>query len=111
LPQVTLSERANIGRLDTPFGVIRRRNPITVPTEWALMKIKDTNLLFVFEESDRKDVLGTDEKVLNMLTRSFKRTIDADTLCDMLLPKPVKRTKAKTTKAKTTTKKETPVEE
>lgn len=101
MPQVTISDRANIGRLDTPYGVIRKRVPISVPVNWALMRIKDPNLMFVFEESDRKDVLDTDEKTLSILSRVMGEELaDASSLSSLLLPKKKVISKPKISKPK-----------
>lgn len=101
MPQVTLSSRANIGRLDTPYGVIRKRVPISVPVYWALKRIKDENLMFVFEESDRKDVLDTDEKTLSILSRVMGEELaDASSLSSLLLPKKKVISKPKISKSK-----------
>lgn len=111
MPQVTLSDRANISRLETPFGLIRRRTPLSVPADWALMRIKDDNLMFVFEESDREEVLKTDDKTLNVLSRVLGEELKtASSLSDLLLPK--KATKKTSTKAsKKTTSKKSALEE
>ena len=99
MPQVSLSEDANISRLETPYGLIRRRGTITVPSEWALLKIKDPNLLFVFGEEDRKDVLATNEKTLSILRRVLGEELAKPSdLCSLLLPK--KATKPKTANKK-----------
>jgi len=101
LPQVTLSHRANISRLDTPYGVIRKRGAISVSAEWALMRIKDNNLMFVFEESDREEVLSTDEKTLKLLSRVMGENLaDATSLSDLLLPKKKGVSKPKVSKPK-----------
>lgn len=113
MPQVTISDRANIGRLDTPYGVIRKRVPISVPVNWALMRIKDPNLMFVFEESDRKDVLETDKKTLNILSRVMGEELaDASSLSSLLLPAKKKTiSKPKISKPKKESKVEEVVEE
>jgi len=104
LPLVSLTEDANITRLETPYGIIQRRTKTTVPSEWALLRIKDSNLLFVFEESDRKEVMATDEKTLKILSRVMGEELgSASKLCSLLLPKkPAKVSKPKATKAKKT---------
>jgi len=100
LPQVTLSEDANITRLETPHGTILRRSPISVPSDWALLRIKDSNLMFTFVEEDRKDVLATDEKTLGILSRVLGEELNKSSeLCSLLLPKKATKSKsAKTTK-------------
>ncbi len=99
MPQVTLSEDASITRLETPHGTIRRRSPISVPSDWALVRIKDSNLMFTFVEEDRKDVLATDEKTLGILSRVLGEELNKSSdLCSLLLPKKAKSKSAKTTK-------------
>lgn len=99
MPQVTLSEDANITRLETPHGTILRRSPISVPSDWALSRIKDPNLMFTFVEEDRKDVLATDEKTLGILSRVLGEELNKSSdLCSLLLPKKAKSKSAKTTK-------------
>ena len=99
MPQVTLSEDASITRLETPHGTICRRSPISVPSDWALVRIKDSNLMFTFVEEDRKDVLATDEKTLGILSRVLGEELNKSSdLCSLLLPKKAKSKSAKTTK-------------
>jgi len=88
LPQVTLNPLGNIGRLDTPHGKLSKRTPLTVPVDWALMRIGDKNLVFTFVEEDREDVLATSEKTLAMLSRVLKEDLkEASDLSSLLLPK------------------------
>ncbi len=105
MPQVTLSEEANISRLETPFGLIRRRTPLSVPADWALLRIKDNNLMFVFEESDREIVSKTDEKTLAILSRVLDEELKTSSdLENLILPKKKGRKPVKTS-TKTTPKK------
>jgi len=94
LPKVSLSEDATITRLQTPFGIILRRESIDVPVEWALLRIKDSNLMFVFGEEDRKDVSNVDSRLLPTLSRVLGQEVDASTLSSLLLPIK-KKTRAK----------------
>lgn len=99
---VKFSTTANIGRLETPFGLLRRTGELEVETEWAIAKIGDRNLMFTFQESDRAALKETSEKRLVILRKQLKEEIpDTAALCGLLLPKEKKTTK-KTTKAKTT---------
>ena len=97
---VKLSDESNIGRLETPFGLLRRNAELEVGTEWAIAKIGDRNLMFTFVESDRKDLKETTEKELVILRKQLGQELpDASTLCGLLLPKVKKTTvKKKTTK-------------
>jgi len=94
LPKVSLKEGATISRLQTPFGIIVRRESIDVPVEWALLRIKDSNLMFVFGEEDRKDVSSVDSRLLPTLSRVLGQEVDASTLSSLLLPVK-KKTRAK----------------
>lgn len=105
LALVKFSTTANIGRLETPFGLLRRTGELEVETEWAIAKIGDRNLMFTFQESDRAALKETSEKRLVILRKQLKEEIpDTAALCGLLLPKAKKTTKKapKTTKAKTT---------
>jgi hypothetical protein len=102
LALVKFSDTANIGRLETPFGLLRRKGELEVETDWAIAKIGDRNLMFTFVEEDRAALKETDEKRLVVLRRQLKEDIpDALALCGLLLPK------AKSSKKKATTKKTT----
>lgn len=105
MPQVSLSEEANISRLETPYGLIRRRKTISVPADWALLRIKDDNLMFVFEESDREIVSKTNEKTLAILSRVLGEELKTSSdLENLILPKKKGRKPVKTP-TKTTPKK------
>lgn len=99
---VKFSTNSSIGRLETPFGLLRRNGELEVETLWAVAKIGDRNLMFTFAESDRKGLKETTEKQLVVLRRQLKEELPSSTsLCNLLLPKKsiTKKTKAKTTKA------------
>ena len=97
---VKFSDVSNIGRLETPFGLLRKNAELEVGTEWAIAKIGDRNLMFTFVEADRKDLKETTEKQLVVLRRQLGQELSsASTLCDLLLPKIKKSAvKKKTTK-------------
>ena len=55
--------------------------------------------MFTFVEEDRTDVLATDEKTLEILSRVLGEELNKSSdLCSLLLPKKVKSKSAKTTK-------------
>lgn len=97
---VKFSDVSNIGRLETPFGLLRRNAELEVGTEWAIAKIGDRNLMFTFVESDRSSLKETTEKQLVVLRKQLEKDIpDTSALCGLLLPKAKKSTvKKKTTK-------------
>lgn len=97
---VKFSDASNIGRLETPFGLLRRNAELEVKTWWAIAKIGDRNLMFTFVEEDRDVLMETTEKKLVILRKQLEKDItDASALCGLLLPKAKKTTlKKKTTK-------------
>jgi len=108
LPTVKLVEGASITRLESPNGRVMRRKTTKVPVDWALYRLKDANLMFVFEESDREELLKTDEKTLRRLSRVMGEELkSASDLADLLLPKVKKAGRPKKAKvASSLTKKE-----
>jgi hypothetical protein len=100
LALVKLSDESNIGRLETPFGLLRRNAELEVGTEWAIAKIGDRNLMFTFVEDDRNALKETTEKQLVVLRKQLENDLpDVSTLCGLLLPKAKKSiTKKKNTK-------------
>lgn len=84
---VQFSSASNIGRLETPFGLLRRNATLEVGTDWAIAKIGDRNLMFTFEESDR-DALGeVSEKQLVILRKQLdQEDLDTKALSLLLLP-------------------------
>lgn len=96
---VKFSDTANIGRLQTPFGLLRRNGELEVKTWWAVAKIGDRNLMFTFQESDRAGLTETTDKQLVILRKQLGEDLpDTKALCGLLLPK-VKRTTKTTKKA------------
>ena len=88
-----------MGRLETPFGLLRTNAELEVGTEWAIAKIGDRNLMFTFVESDREALAETTEKQLVILRKQLEEDLsDASALCGLLLPKAKKTLKKKTTK-------------
>jgi|TARA_R100000149_G_C5874547_1_gene138295 hypothetical protein len=99
LALVKLSDESNIGRLETPFGLLRTNAELEVETWWAVAKIGDRNLLFTFQEGDRAALEETTEKQLVILRKQLgEEILDTSALCGLLLPKAKKTLKKKTTK-------------
>lgn len=99
---VKFSTGSNIGRLETPFGLLRRNAELEVGTEWAIAKIGDRNLMFTFQESDRAALKETSEKRLVILRKQLGEEISTATaLCGLLLPKAKKTPARKKTTKKT----------
>lgn len=93
---VKFSDASNIGRLETPFGLLRRNGELEVETWWAVAKIGDRNLMFTFVEDDRNALKETSEKRLVILRKQLGEEIsDASALCGLLLPKAKKTTTKK----------------
>lgn len=86
LAKVRLTEKSTITRLETPYGLIKRREDLTVPAEWALFRLKDSNLLFVFEESDRSGVETVAKEHTKLMEKLVKFTVTPKSLCEHLLP-------------------------
>tara|TARA_R100000406_G_scaffold84763_2_gene67896 strand:- start:1272 stop:1598 length:327 start_codon:yes stop_codon:yes gene_type:complete len=100
LALVKFSTGSNIGRLETPFGLLRRNGELEVETWWAVAKIGDRNLMFTFVESDRSSLKETTEKQLVVLRKQLEEDLpDTSALCGLLLPKAKRSTvKKKPTK-------------
>ena len=88
----------------TPTQEITREKEIEVSVAFAINRIGDPNYLFTFEECDRSELEGADEKLLASASIGLKRELTAKDLVDTLLPKkvvPKKTTPKKTTKKAT----------
>ena len=93
---VKFSDVSNIGRLETPFGLLRRNGELEVETWWAVAKIGDRNLMFTFVEDDRNALKETTEKQLVVLRKQLEEDLpDTSALCGLLLPKAKKTTPKK----------------
>ena len=96
---VKLSDESNIGRLETPFGLLRTNAELEVETWWAVAKIGDRNLLFTFQEGDSAALEDTTEKQLVILRKQLgEELLDTSALCGLLHPKAKRTLKKKATK-------------
>lgn len=73
---VKLTGTSKIGRLVVPNSEglpteITRRDSSSVSLKWALVRGKDSNLLFTFEESDREGLLAIEGNMLATVLREF----------------------------------------
>ena len=103
--KLKLTPNSTMGLLKvTPTQEITREKEIEVSVAFAINRIGDPNYLFTFEECDRSELEGADEKLLASASIGLKRELTAKDLVDTLLPKkvvPKKTTPKKTTKKAT----------
>lgn len=76
LVTVKLTGNSEVGRLVVPSleGApveITRRDSSSVSLRWALVRGKDRNLLFTFEESDREELKSLEGNLLKTVLREF----------------------------------------
>ena len=67
---VRLSDNSTIARLSLrgleQASVITRREPVSVPLAWAIPRLSDKELLFVFDESERSELESLEGHLLKM---------------------------------------------
>lgn len=111
---VKLTESSQLGGRYVIEGLegrteITRNDSASVSLRRAIVALSDENLMFEFDESDRKDLLNLPEKLLEIgLKEVGKESGTAQDLCDILLPKkttPKPKSKPKPKKTSTTAKK------
>jgi len=88
--------RLNLKGLEQAF-VITRREPASVPIGWAIPRLSDKELLFVFDESERTELEALEGHLLEMALSELKLKEDAS-VSETLLGKK-KRSAAAQTKA------------
>ena len=76
LVTVKLTGDSKIGRLVVPNSEgapteITRNDSTSVSLKWALVRGKDRNLLFTFEESDREELLSIEGNMQATVLREF----------------------------------------
>jgi len=77
--------------------VITRREPASVPIAWAIPRLSDKELLFVFEESERSELEALEGHLLEMALSELELAEDVS-VSETLLGKK-KRSAAAQTKA------------
>lgn len=78
---------------------ITRNEATSVPLRRAIIGLSDANLMFSFDEEDRENLMNLSEKLLKIAAKELeKKSLTAQELCDLLLPKPKALPKKKTTK-------------
>jgi len=101
---VKLAENSRLGTRFVIEGLegMREITPdesTSVPLRKAILGLKDPNLVFVFEESDREELLNLSEKLLERAFLELGKDLGtAEELTNLLLPQPEKKTKPKTTR-------------
>ena len=75
--------------------------PVTFPSLiGALVRYSDKNLNFVFDESDREEMMQLDIGIFEVLSKELNTEITThEELCALLLPKKTRKSKAKKTTA------------
>tara|TARA_Y100000592_G_scaffold16354_1_gene24240 strand:- start:1461 stop:1832 length:372 start_codon:yes stop_codon:yes gene_type:complete len=98
---VRLSDNSTIPRLSLKgleqAFVITRREPASVPIAWAIPRLSDKELLFVFEESERSELEALEGHLLEMALSELELAEDVS-VSETLLGKK-KRSAASQTKA------------
>ena len=73
---VRLSDNSTIARLSLKgleqAFVITRREPASVPIGWAIPRLSDKELLFVFDESERTELEALEGHLLEMALSELK---------------------------------------
>tara|TARA_B100000963_G_scaffold121882_1_gene106270 strand:+ start:6424 stop:6768 length:345 start_codon:yes stop_codon:yes gene_type:complete len=89
LVTVRLTDDSKIGRLNiTPKQEITRKDEATVSVKWSVVRLSDPNLFFRFDEEDREELLGLNEKLVLIGCREIGKDISTvKELADELLPK------------------------
>lgn len=112
---VRLSDNSSVRRLYiNPKQEITREEGVAVPLKWAAIRLSDPNYFFVFGEEDKDELLGLNERFLQVFSTEMGKEISSGKkLLEELLPVPkkkilpkpsLKKTKAQT-KPKTSLKK------
>ena len=104
--QVKLSENSVMGRLEIVGtdgrSEITRDDACSVPSNWALIRISDPNLMFTFEEEDRAILSSLEGKMLELVGKQLGLET-AEAIEAELLPKAKKSKLSSITSKKTET--------
>tara|TARA_R110000787_G_scaffold46810_5_gene113637 strand:+ start:1226 stop:1573 length:348 start_codon:yes stop_codon:yes gene_type:complete len=89
---VRLSDNSFTHRLYiNPKQEITREEGVAVPLKWAATRLSDRNLFFVFDEEDRKELLGLNERFVSILSKEMGvESLLVEDLVEKLLPSPKK---------------------
>lgn len=106
--KVSVAESVGFSFRTSIDGMIIRKKlaePVRVTVRSSLPRLSDKNLVFVFEESDREELMAISEKTLDMVNAELRSTYTLEELAKELLPIVKKKTtapKKKTTSSKAT---------
>tara|TARA_B100000963_G_scaffold360182_1_gene390088 strand:+ start:228 stop:611 length:384 start_codon:yes stop_codon:yes gene_type:complete len=102
MAKIILSETSVMGRLRIGREEITREVSCEISALKGLLKMQDPNLLITFEESDEEELLGLDDKILEISQRvlNLSDIPKGSDLVALLLPKKSVAKKAKTTAKK-----------
>ena len=89
---VRLSDNSSIRRLNiNPKQEITREEGVAVPVKWAATRLSDPNYFFVFGEEDKDELLGLNERFLQVFSAETGKEISTSKqLLEELLPAPKK---------------------
>jgi hypothetical protein len=100
---VTLSDTGGFEPLNVRGYRVERGIQTQIPALQALFRCSDKNLMFTFEEADRKDLESVDAELFPSVSLELGKTITTNKeLVDLLLPKKTttkKKTAPKTSKS------------
>lgn len=106
--KVSVADSVGFSFRTTIDGIVLRKKlaePVQVTVRSSLARLSDENLVFVFEETDREELMAISDKTLDLVNRELKSTYSLEELAKELLPT-VKK-KATAAKKKTTPKEKT----
>lgn len=102
--KVTLSDNAGFSLRVNIDGITLRKKhnePVDVSVISSLVRLSDPNLMFVFEESDREELMSVSESTLALVSRELKHeNLTHEKLAGLLLPAKKKTTPKKKTTSK-----------
>ena len=89
---VRLSDNSFTHRLYIkPKEEITRTDGVAVSVKWAATRLSDSNLFFVFNEEDREELLGLNERFVSILSKEMGvESLLVEELVEKLLPSPKK---------------------
>jgi len=89
LVSIKLSKNAQFSRMaivgTDGLTEVTRDEACSVPSSWAIVRLADPNLLFTFEESDRKFLSELEGKILDIALRELKLKGSASNVEEALL--------------------------
>ena len=84
-----MAESVGFSFRTTIDGIVLRKKlaePVQVTVRSSLARLSDENLVFVFEETDREELMAISDKTLDLVNRELKSTYSLEELAKELLP-------------------------